>query len=129
MRVEFLGALDDGALADAYAGATVYAQASRSLTRSVEGFGITFLEASFHGCPVAAYRSGGVSEAVLDGETGLLVAEGDQSALAAAIQRLLEDPALRARLGEKGRGFALSFRWENAAAALCELARKAGGGR
>ena len=124
VRVEFLGALDDEALAGAYAGATLYAQASRTLARSVEGFGITFLEASFHGCPVAAYRSGGVGEAVLDGETGLLVAEGDEAALSEAIRRLLEDRALRERLGQRGQAFALSFRWEDAAAALCAAARR-----
>ena len=124
VRVEFLGALDDGALAGVYAGATLYAQASRTLARSVEGFGITFLEASFHGCPVAAYRSGGVGEAVLDGETGLLVAEGDEAALADAIRRLLEDGPLRRRLGQRGRAFALGFRWEDAAEALSATARR-----
>ena len=125
VRVEFLGALDDRALAGVYAGATLYVQASRTLARSVEGFGITFLEASFHGCPVAAYRSGGVGEAVLDGETGLLVPEGDEAALADAVRRLREDAALRARLGGKGREFAVSFRWEDAATALCSTARRA----
>ena len=85
LRCEFLGALDDAALGNVYRHATVYAQASVTLPRSVEGFGITFLEASMHGCPVAAYRSGGVDEAVRDGETGLLVAEGDRAALAAAL--------------------------------------------
>ena len=124
VRVEFLGAVDDRALAGVYAGATLYVQASRTLARSVEGFGLTFLEASFHGCPVAAYRSGGVGEAVLDGETGLLVAEGDEAALAEAIRRLLEDGALRGRLGRRGREFARNFRWEDSAAALCATARR-----
>ncbi len=127
VRVEFLGALDDAALTRVYARATLYAQASRTLARSVEGFGLTFLEASCHGCPVAAYRSGGVGEAVLDGETGLLVPEGDEPALADAIQRLLEDAALRARLGGRGREWARSFRWQDAARALCAVARQAAG--
>ena len=91
VRCEFLGALDDEALGEVYAGATVYAQASRTLPQSVEGFGITFLEAAAHGCPATAWRSGGVAEAVLDGKTGLLVEEGDIAGLAAAVGRLLVD--------------------------------------
>ena len=122
VRCEFLGATDDAALGALYASATVYVQASLTLADSVEGFGISFLEASFHGLPVAAYRSGGVDEAVADGATGLLVAEGDRAGLAAAVGRLLDDPALRARLGTAGRTFAQGFSWERSARALCELA-------
>ena len=119
VRCEFLGVLDAPALRAAYRQATVYAQASLTLPQSVEGFGITFLEASFHGCPVAAYRSGGVSEAVRDGETGLLVPEGDLLALTAAVGRLLDEPLLRTRMGEAGRTFARGFHWEESAQALC----------
>ena len=115
VRCEFLGTMDDHALVAAYQRATVYAQASLTLPQSVEGFGITFLEASFHGCPVAAYRSGGVGEAVRDGETGLLVPEGDLPALAAAISRLLDDPDLCTRLGEAGKKFARGFSWDESA--------------
>ena len=122
IRCEWLGALDDRVLARVYAGATVYAQASRTLPQSVEGFGITFLEASFHGCPVAAFRSGGVDEAVRDCETGLLVPEGDVPALAAAVERLLGDDALRARLGTAGRRFARGFSWKESARTLCGAA-------
>ena len=118
------GAQDDAALARIYAGAAVYAQGSRSLARSVEGFGLTFLEAAFHGCAVAAYRSGGVAEAVLDGETGLLVPEGDEAALAEAIRRLLEDDGLRARLGARGQEFARGLHWETAAEAPWAAARR-----
>ena len=113
VRGEFLGAVPDAALPALYRRATLYAQASLTLPQSIEGFGITFLEASFHGCPVAAYRSGGIDEAVRDGETGLLVPEGDEAALARAIHRLLEDPALRKRLGEAGRNFSRGFLWED----------------
>lgn len=122
VRCEFLGAMDDEALGALYRRATVYVQASVTLPNSIEGFGISFLEASFHGCPVAAYRSGGVAEAVADDETGLLVPEGDRAGLAAAVARLLDDPALRARLGEAGRTFARGFSWEQSARTLCEAA-------
>ena len=119
VRWEFLGNLDDRTLGEVYKKATVYAQASRTLAQSVEGFGITFLEAGNHGCPVAAWRAGGVAEAVLDGETGLLVDEGDLAGLAAAVGRLLEDELLRVRLGEQGRKHITTFSWETSAHVLC----------
>lgn len=122
VRCEFLGGLDDRALGSVYAQATVYAQASRTLPQSVEGFGITFLEAAVHGCPAAAWRSGGVGEAVLDGETGLLVAEGDIPGLSAIIGKLLTDLVLRDRLGERARDHALRFSWAPSAQVLWNLA-------
>ena len=119
VRCEFLGALDDQALSEVYAEATVYAQASRTLPQSVEGFGITFLEAAAHGCPAVAWRAGGVAEAVLDRETGLLVEEGDTGGLAKAMICLLSDPGLRQVLGEKAREHAHGFHWERSAQVLC----------
>jgi glycosyltransferase involved in cell wall biosynthesis len=127
VRSEFLGALDDRQLASVYAQATVYVQASRTLARSVEGFGLTFLEAASYGCPVVAYRSGGVGEAVLDEETGLLVPEDDLHGLAGALRRLLEDRPLRSRLGTNGAKFAASTRWEDAANAIRAMAWSATG--
>ena len=126
VRCEFLGALDDRALGEAYTNATVYVQASRTLAQSVEGFGITFLEAAAHGCPSAAWRSGGVAEAVLDRETGLLAEEGDIAGLAAAVRRLLEDGELRWLLGSQGEKFARTFRWDTAVRSLLEADRYAG---
>ena len=55
------------------------------------------------GLPVVASRVGGVPEQVVDGETGLLVDPGDPKPLAAALERLTGDPALRRRLGAAGR--------------------------
>ncbi len=124
VRCEFLGGLDDPALAEVYANCAVYAQASRTMARSVEGFGISFLEAAFYGKPAAAFRSGGVVEAVVDGQTALLVPEDDLAGLAAAIGRLLEDEALRTRMGEAGREFVKSLRWEDSARLLCETAER-----
>ena len=71
-------------------------------TRS-EGLPLTVLEAMAAGLPVVASRVGGIPEAVVDGETGLLVAPGDPEELAAALARLLDDPELRERLGAAGR--------------------------
>ena len=68
-----------------------------------EGLGVAALEAMAASRPVVASRVGGLAEAVVHEETGLLVPPGDPTALAAALVRLARDPGLRARLGAAGR--------------------------
>ena len=68
-----------------------------------EGLGVAALKAAAAGLPVIAFAAGGLPEAVLDGETGLLVPPGDVAALAAAIAALLDDPARSRQFGERGR--------------------------
>lgn len=68
-----------------------------------EGFGLVFAEAQACGVPVVSYRSGGVPEAVADGETGLLAPEGDVDGLAQRLRRLLTDDALWRRMSAAGR--------------------------
>jgi glycosyltransferase involved in cell wall biosynthesis len=68
-----------------------------------EGYGVVGREAMAHARPVVATAVGGLAEAVVDGETGLLVPPGDTAALRGALERLLGDPELRARLGAAGR--------------------------
>ncbi len=69
----------------------------------VEGFGIVFLEANACGKPVIGGRSGGVTDAVIDGETGLLVDPLNINQIAEALIKLLTNPGLAQKLGEKGR--------------------------
>lgn len=71
--------------------------------REQEGFGIVFLEAAACGVPQVAGRSGGSHEAVVHGETGLVVDRPSSPAAAAALTRLLADRSLRQRLGETAR--------------------------
>jgi phosphatidylinositol alpha-1,6-mannosyltransferase len=68
-----------------------------------EGFGLVYLEANLFGKPVIGGDNAGVRDAVLDGETGLLVDGDDPRAIAAAILRLVGDPALARSLGATGR--------------------------
>jgi glycosyltransferase involved in cell wall biosynthesis len=68
-----------------------------------EGYGVVARQAMAHGRPVVATAVGGLPEAVVDGETGLLVPAGDVRALRAALERLLGDEELRRRLGAGGR--------------------------
>jgi glycosyltransferase involved in cell wall biosynthesis len=87
-----------------------------------ESFGVAVVEASASGLPVIASRVGGLPEVVLDGKTGLLVPPGDIDALADAVSRLLADSALRARMGQAGRQFALEhYRWEDNAKLMEEI--------
>lgn len=102
--VQCPGCLSDREVALLYQACSVFALPTGAEDPAhVEGFGLVFTEAHAHGKPVVAGRSGGVPDAVLDGETGLLVPPEDMDALAAAIIRLLNDPALAAQLGAAGR--------------------------
>jgi glycosyltransferase involved in cell wall biosynthesis len=68
-----------------------------------EGYGVVARQAMAHARPVVASNVGGLAEAIVDGESGLLVPPGDRPALRAALQRLLGNPELRARLGVAAR--------------------------
>ena len=119
IRHEFRAMASPDERSSIYAACDVFVMTSVRLPESVEGFGISYLEASIHAKPILAFRTGGVEEAVVHDRTGLLVDEGDLAGLAAAMQRLMEDADLRRRLGAGGREFALGFSWNNAARALC----------
>ena len=69
----------------------------------MEGLGVSLLQASAAGVPIVTSRAGGLPEAVQDGVTGILCPPGDVAALAAAIDRLAGDAALRTRFGAAGR--------------------------
>ena len=74
-----------------------------------ETFGIVTLEAMMMGKPVIASRIGGLTDVVVDGETGYLVPPGDPQALRKAIQCLLDDPALREHMGNMAKQRVVEF--------------------
>jgi glycosyltransferase involved in cell wall biosynthesis len=74
-----------------------------------EPFGLVALEAAAAGKPIVATDMGGLRDIVSDGETGLVVPAEDRGALAAAMQKLIEDEGLRERLGAAARGQAAKF--------------------
>ena len=82
-------------------------------TIAQDGLSITSVEAMASGIPVVASRIGGLPYTVTDGVTGLLCEPGDPADLARQIARLLDDPALRRRMGLAGRKrFEEDFTWE-----------------
>lgn len=84
------------------------------ITSETESFCLSILEAMNFGCPSVAFAVGGIPEVVVSGESGLLVPFGDTSALARAIEALLNDPAQRALLGRAARTRARSLFSANA---------------
>jgi glycosyltransferase involved in cell wall biosynthesis len=110
--VEFLGGVERRHLPALLGEAHVYVLPSR-----YENLPLGILEAMACARPVVAARVGGVTEMIDEGVEGLLVPAGDAAALALALQRLVEDAGLRARMGEAGRSRVLArFTWEKVAA-------------
>ena len=104
--VKFLGRVSNDDLPRLYGSADISAMLCRNRWAGLEqeGFGIVFLEAAACGVPQVAGDSGGAAEAVDDGVTGLVVRQPDDPReVAAAFERLLDDPAARARMGRAGR--------------------------
>ena len=102
--VEFTGALDDAALADWYRRASifVFTPQPNSARGEMEGFGLVCVEAGAGGCPIVAWKTGGVGEAVIDGETGLVVNYEDWDGLISSLVQIMQSPELAARLGQGG---------------------------
>jgi phosphatidylinositol alpha-1,6-mannosyltransferase len=121
-RVSFLGSVPDHDLAAIYNCAEVYLGLSRIMPERVEGFGISLVEASASGVPVLATRTGGIPEAVREGETGLLVEADQPEQISAALRLLLDDRVLACRLGAAGRRAVESFyNWDRVASDLARM--------
>ncbi len=99
-QVIFTGQRED--IPEILAASDVFALSSRW-----EGLPYTVIEAMMAGLPVVATRVGGMAELVRDGVTGFLVPSNDPQHLAEAIQKLLDNPELRHRMGRAGRAKAL----------------------
>jgi phosphatidylinositol alpha-1,6-mannosyltransferase len=103
-HVRFVGNVPEAELPAVFNIANAYVGVSRRADGSrVEGFGVALAEASACGLPVIAGQSGGLAEAVHDGETGLVVNPDDPEAVATALKRLVSDQLFARRLGQAGR--------------------------
>lgn len=101
-QVTFAGFLSQADLRGLFDSAHAFLHPSETVDGDVEGVPNALLEAMASGLPVVATRHGGIAEAVIDGETGLLVGEGDAEAVAGALGRLMTDAPFAARLAVAG---------------------------
>jgi glycosyltransferase involved in cell wall biosynthesis len=100
-QIEFCGWVPNEDMQTYYEKATLLAVSSTW----PEPFGAVGLEAYRHSVPVVGFDSGGISDWLLDGETGLLIEWKNEDAFAAAIDRLLSDKPLAKQLGQKGKEY------------------------
>jgi len=119
-RVKFFGKVSDEKLQRLYSKADIFSMTSINFRKSVEGFGLVYLEAAAHGLPIIANRVGGVAEAVSHMENGILVKPHDKPSLVSAFRQLIQDSALREKMGRSGRSLAQRNTWEETAKRLFE---------
>src|SRR5262249_22181566 len=102
--VEFRGHVSDREKWRVLGSADVFAMASRfKLMEQHEGFGIAFVEANIFGVPAIGTRTGGIPDAIVDGETGVLVEPESPVGLANALEELYRNAEMRHRMGASGR--------------------------
>lgn len=113
-RISMKGMLTGRDLYSEYASCDVFVMPSRTSGDDMEGFGMVFLEAGFFGKPSIGTDAGGIPEAVIDGQTGLLVRQGDVEGLSRKILLVLRDKSLAEKLGRNARErVTSSLTWES----------------
>ncbi|MBP3984516.1 glycosyltransferase family 4 protein [Pseudoxanthomonas helianthi] len=108
--VRWLGPCSDRELSDAYRGADVHVFPIRDIPGDVEGFGMVAIEAAAHGLATVAFNVGGVSDAIMGGESGHLISAGDYSAFANAVIEVLSEGTTK--MAAEARAFAAGFSWD-----------------
>jgi glycosyltransferase involved in cell wall biosynthesis len=99
-HVVFKGKIENHLLPSVYSSVSVFVSVSVS---DSESFGVVAVEAMSCECPVVVSDADGFTEVVVDGITGFIVPKRDVAATAAAIQKFIDDPSLRSKMGCKGR--------------------------
>jgi len=113
--VDFVGRKSGDELVAYFKACDVYVHTPKVLDLKFEGFGIVYLEASACGRPIVATDAGGIRDAVIDGETGLIADDGDIQGIADRVLQLLDDPKRSMVMGEAGRVYAQKNDWNSIA--------------
>lgn len=124
-RVHFLGNVDEDEKVDLLQRAQLFLHTPVTAEGGgFEGFGIVYLEAAAAGIPSIGTLDCGAEDAIVDGQSGCLVAQ-DPAAVEAALRAILGDPTRRARMGESAREHAGRTTWEENARRVLALYRRA----
>ncbi len=104
-QVRFLGFVSDNALPDLYRASDLFLLCTRESAehQEVEGFGLAFLEAQACGTPVIGTRTGGIPDAIKEGEGGWLVEQDDATAVSRHLSRLMDEPDIYKTAGTRAR--------------------------
>jgi len=125
-RVRFPGPVSEAQKRLLFASVDIHAMPSVQIGEMIEGFGIVFLEAAAAGVPSICGDSGGQTEAVRNGETGLVVDGRDPANIAAALRTLAVDSELRRGMGRNSRRWAADFDWARVRARTLEATASLG---
>jgi phosphatidylinositol alpha-1,6-mannosyltransferase len=115
VRLVMAGRADDGELPAYYRAADLFALLADPNAPDVEGFGLVVIEAASQGLPSIGANIGGIPEAVLHEETGLVVDPRDSNAVGKAVEQLYRDRDQLRRFGAAARRRAAAFSWEQTA--------------
>ena len=102
-NVMFLGWITEPEKSLVLQSSDIFIMTPSQVGESIEGFGMVFIDAAFHGIASIGTLSGGISDAVLNNKTGLLCEEGNQASITKNIDKLLSNKELRVKLGKNGR--------------------------
>ena len=112
-QIEFLGSCDLEKRNKFYKLSDIFLMPVETKENNIEGFGIVFLEANYYKVPVIGTATGGIVEAIVDGETGLLIKPNDLNDLVEKILYLYENENIRKKMGEKGHYRAINeYSWQ-----------------
>lgn len=125
--VRFTGFLPDQGRSLAMALADIHIMPSIHHGQMFEGFGIVFIEAAAAGIPSIAGNTGGQTEAVLHGKTGLVIDGTKVDAIVGAIKQLAENSGLRREMGDAGRQWAAAHEWQSVAVKIFQEIGRATG--
>jgi glycosyltransferase involved in cell wall biosynthesis len=113
-QVVFLGWVTEPEKSLILKNSDIFAMTPVTSGESVEGFGMAFIDAAFHGVASIGSDNGGISDAIIDGKTGIICESGNQSNITANLKKLIENRELRSDLGNYGKKIAEEkFSWKN----------------